>query len=329
MMPFLHISDKVSGMISRVMQGQSYDDDDDDAFEVTNFEIEQWRCKAVGQYAPGLLGLGSSPCPQAPSWASLLYLRANSVKGMLLRPLFFSNSCASGNRNIKPALELVSNTIQTLVTLDNLSDIYRKQHAYYQHILAGSCALLFLVVAYVEQNQKMPDHNLPAEIVHSIKQSYSRALGLASTYSGSQQSSRGLLRRLVLMKPPLIKLGILPANSDLPDLSMPSLSTPQQLKTQMPLTRAPAETSHARFSGSTSLRPYGVDAGMIRATNVNAYDDRFAASVPSYPGSTSMMMIGRQMDGGDVANLNWNDVSSSLGQWAFAGEDDFFSYASL
>lgn len=320
MMPFLRISDKVSGMIPRVIQGQSYSDDD--TFEVANFEIEQWRRNAVGQYNCGLLGVDWPSFP-VPSWARLLYLRANSVKGMLLRPFFFSNSCPSGNRSIKPALELISNTIKTLVTLDNSSDIYRKQHPHYQHILAGSCALLFLVVAYVEQNQKILSPSLSAEFANSVKHSYSDALTLAGAYGGSLRSSRGLLRRLVLMKQPLITLGILPANNNLPSISR--LDNSQQPATQTPPMRALAETNNRASAGNSSALPSSAaDAGTNRASNV--YDDRFATSLPSYPSNT--LMLGWPMNSEHIANINWNE-SSLLGQWAFAGEEDFFSYASI
>jgi hypothetical protein len=208
MMAFLLISDKVTGAISAALQGESAEDDN--AIEMVNFQILEWRSSAIKIHAPRLLEYGYSASSQAPSWAVLLSLRANSVRSMLLRPYFFPNSNAPiAQQSLHAAMDIISDTINTLAILDKATDIYRKQHPYYQHILAGACALLSLVVSSARQSRVKLNADVSGSVVTSIRNNYWSAVSLASIYSVSSRMSRRLLRRLELMKQPLTSLGIL------------------------------------------------------------------------------------------------------------------------
>ncbi|KAH8886568.1 hypothetical protein GQ53DRAFT_619835, partial [Thozetella sp. PMI_491] len=211
MMAFILISDKFSEPSSRVANGGAYEDDDE--FDIMNFQIEQWRKKAVGSYGFQQIRAGQSPSGYPPAWAILLDLRANAVRELLLRPFFFSNtSAAASRRNIQPGLRLITDSIDVLSTLDKTTEIYRQHHPCFQHILATSCALLFLIVVYVEQNRASLGSDLPEGYGASVSRNFKNAYSLASTYSKSSRASKRLWKRLVLMKKLLIDAGLLRAD---------------------------------------------------------------------------------------------------------------------
>lgn len=73
MLAFILISDKFSEPISRAAKGEKYDDED--VFEVMNFQAEQWRKKAVGnQSLDSIEAWHGNPSTRPPSWAILLDL---------------------------------------------------------------------------------------------------------------------------------------------------------------------------------------------------------------------------------------------------------------
>lgn len=208
MMAFLSISDKFGDWISRAVKGNL--ENGNDADEVLNFQLEQWRKRAVGNYSLREIRVWlADPALRPPSWAILLNLRAESVRSLLFRPFFFplSNDEAS-KKQFQPALELVENVIHVLFGLDVNTDIYRKQHPYYQHLLASACALYFLLVSYVQWKMSVSDP-LPTELVCNLSSIFEMALTLAAKYINSSPASRRLWKRLLAMGKTLNNLGIL------------------------------------------------------------------------------------------------------------------------
>lgn len=208
-MTFVMISDKFSEPSLRVVNGGKYDDDDQ--FEIMNFQIEQWRKKTVGGYNFQHIYLDqSSPSNFPPAWAIFLHLRANSVRALLLRPFFLSSTFAtSSNRNIRPGLDLITETIDMIYILDRKTDIYRTHHPCFQHILATCCALMFLIITYVEQNHSRLSGILFDDYPRSIDRNLKKAYALANAYSKSSKASKRLWKRLMRMEQPLAEVGLL------------------------------------------------------------------------------------------------------------------------
>ncbi|KAH7110390.1 hypothetical protein B0J13DRAFT_489799 [Dactylonectria estremocensis] len=200
MLSFIRISDKFSEPISQAAKGAKYRDED--AFEVMNFQIEQWRKKAVGDYSLAQsetwhTNLASRP----PIWAILLNLRAESVRSLLLRPYFFSKSdIETSKKYLRPAAELVFNVVNVLYTLDTTTEIYRKQHPYYQHLLASASALAFLLIVSIEQNRATMLVNLPVDLADTISRSIEMATSLTTNYAKTSRAARRLSRRLLKMR---------------------------------------------------------------------------------------------------------------------------------
>ncbi|KAI9148854.1 Flavin prenyltransferase PAD1 [Paramyrothecium foliicola] len=213
MLAFILISDKFNEPISSAARGEWYDDED--GCDLMNFQIEQWRKKSVGSFAmDNVASWSSDASSRPPSWAILLNLRAASVRSLLWRPWFFQDSRVEAMKErLGPALDLVSNTMQVLSVLDATSDLYRKQHPFYQHLLSSSSALFFLLIAYIEQNKTVLLPTLPAGFADSVSRNYHIAVSLASKYTRISQASRRLHKRLLEIGNTLASLQMLTAQS--------------------------------------------------------------------------------------------------------------------
>ncbi|KAI6781168.1 uncharacterized protein J7T54_002524 [Emericellopsis cladophorae] len=208
MTAFLIISDKFADSISKAAKGDI--DQNSDTYEIMNFQLEQWRRKAIGQQSLSQIRIQlTSPSTRPPSWVVLLALRAESVRTLLLRPFFFPNTQEEiGERNVRPALDLVSNVVHILYTLDTETDLYRMQRPFYQHVLASTCALFFLLVTFVERQSSQFTESVN-EHRNCIQATFHMAMKLAIKYGPVSRASRRLGRRLVELRDTLDQLCVL------------------------------------------------------------------------------------------------------------------------
>ncbi|PPJ58728.1 hypothetical protein CBER1_08396 [Cercospora berteroae] len=347
MIHFLRISEMVGVMVSNAIGSGSYDDDD--TFELANFQIEQWRRKALSTHAPVLLERAYGSHDALPSWSLLLYLRANSVKNMLLRPFFIlSGSQSAAERQIKPALDLIIDSVETLVRLDRHTTFYCNQHAHFQHMLSGACALLFLVVAYVAGNPEATNTG-QSDIVAKIRQAYKSSVSLSRAYSGIFAAAETLLRRLMAMTPILDRLSnqLKECPSDLVDASEPAIppvaqtqqnsvctgQQPQSLNSVPHTSGAAESTQHMQIplhDGNAFPTPNMVeglpwlDQSMspaesdVTPTN-QPYNNAHATSFIDPPSSPATVSMVRWL------TTNEGTMVEPLQQWSFHGEEDHFN----
>jgi hypothetical protein len=209
MMTFCPISNRFGEPISRAAKGASYDDGE--ALEIMRFQIDQWVKRASNEQIfvkPTLWSLGSEAGTLP--WTILVYLWANSVRGMLLRPLFLpETSTPASKRSIQPALEIISGTIDILSVLDRTTDIYRKWHGHFHPLLASACALLCLLVTYASQEWADVSNDFPYDFPNAVNRCFEKAMTMAAAHSGLSRASRRLWKRLDLTKTPLRRLGVL------------------------------------------------------------------------------------------------------------------------
>ncbi|KAM0245911.1 hypothetical protein ACHAP5_005061 [Fusarium lateritium] len=209
MLSFVLISDRFSEPISKAAKGEGYNDES--SFELMSFQIEQWRKKAVGNYSIAQCHTWQTdPSTRPPTWAILLNLRAESVRSQILKPFFFSELDIEITKNhVRPATERVFDIIHVLHTLDATTDIYRKQHPFYQHILACTAGLAFLLMAFIKQNRDIMLPSLTPDLVESLGGSFSMCVALTTKYTSRSRSARRLAKRLIEMRRNLLSLGIL------------------------------------------------------------------------------------------------------------------------
>ncbi|KAF5608386.1 uncharacterized protein FSUBG_4604 [Fusarium subglutinans] len=209
MLSFILISDRFSEPISNAAKGEGYNDEN--SFELMSFQIEQWRKKAVGDYTvANCQTWHTDPSSRPPTWTILLNLRAESVRSQLLKPFFFSELDIEITKNhVRPATDRVYDIIHVLHTLDATTDIYRKQHPYYQHILACTAGLAFLLIAFIKQNRTTMLPSLTPDLIESLGGSFSMCVTLTTKYTRRSRSARRLAKRLIEMRRNLLSLGIL------------------------------------------------------------------------------------------------------------------------
>lgn len=337
------VSDKFTSLISRIATtNQPYEDDD--TFEILNFQIEQWRKKAVGNYNLAQNGAWrTTPISRIPSWAILLNLRANAAHALLLRPFFFTNKpTAVSKQNIEPALHFVSDTINVLSKLDKSTDIYRKQQPFYTHLLVSACALMSLVIAHVAQDYATLGPELPEDFAESVGKSFQKALSLATAYNGTSRASRKLWKRLTLMREPLVRLNILPRESHPAPASNTSAPADGDAPPYMPTWSAREARNPERIPNQSGRVPSMTSQAVAPAGNPKVPGDGSGSGSDLYQsvGGTfvqdlsvlpAAMGVGTPaFDGGGAsAMLAFGTSGPMFGDWPLVDGHTFFSEGEL
>ncbi|EWZ27844.1 hypothetical protein FOZG_18452 [Fusarium oxysporum Fo47] len=192
----IHISDRFDEPISIAARGNTRIDDD--VMELLVFQIQQWQKKCVGDKDLSDMEVWfDEPSNLPPSWLLLLIYRAASIKSLLLRPYFFPTSDIEKSKLYLPqAMELAVRVTGSLFKLDNVTDMYRNRRPYYQHILASICALMFLVVGYIEKHRSTMLPYLTPEYDNQIRECFVRARKLSQKYGDVSTAANILGKRI-------------------------------------------------------------------------------------------------------------------------------------
>ncbi|KAL2875603.1 hypothetical protein SGCOL_009220 [Colletotrichum sp. CLE4] len=209
MMSFIRVSNKLDGPMAQATKAQRYEDEDN--FELMNFQLEQWRKRAVGNYSithPETWSL--SPPKQPSSFPILLHLRAETVRSFLLKPWFFSRTdTQTSKKYLQPAIEVLFDICDVLYALNANTDIYRKQQPYYQELLASASALGFVLTSSLEQNRSTLLASLPPGLSKAMGRSYELAVALAASYVTRSKAAKQLSDQLAGVRGSLMGFGML------------------------------------------------------------------------------------------------------------------------
>ncbi|KAF6809038.1 lea domain protein [Colletotrichum plurivorum] len=207
MLSFILLRDKMNDPLARAAKAQRYDDED--AFEILNFQVEQWRKRAVGNHSTHL-PWQLDPHSQPPSWTILLNLRAESVRSLLLQPHFFSRSdLQTSKKYLTPAIEVLFDVCNVLYNLNSTTDIYRRQQPYYQPLLASASALGFVLTSSLDKNRTVLLASLSADVAGAMGRSYEMAVALATGYAERSKASLMLAKKLSTVRGNLVSFGML------------------------------------------------------------------------------------------------------------------------
>lgn len=346
------VSDKfTSAMAQRASSGEP--SEEDDSFDIINFQIEQWRRNSLGRYnmVPGSGGT-SIPLDRIPSWAILLNLRANAAHSMLLRPFFFSNKPTEGSRrNLESALRFFSDTINILGGLDKSTNVYRMQLPFYVHLLASACALMSLVIVHVAQNRAALSQDLPKDFVNTMCRTFRKAMDLASRHASTSRASQKLLKRMT------------PIGRLLSQMGSGSSERAFKVQKQSHAGGGKEEARQTSESSRRSMRPQGnQDSTTIASSSIPApmfstaivdqipershavmHDVRNSIDHNMYYTSDQSLMQTMQpfmmMDVGDTSTFasespndpmpQFDHSNSGLGEWPLVGGNAFFSEGEL
>lgn len=207
MVPYASFTPRLWDHNSRLLTADALEDED--LFDVTNIQIEQWK----ERYLTGLSfvhpkGRLANSRPQ--SLPTLLYLRANLLRGLVVTSYFLSCSRLIGKKQMaQSGAEVACDTITVLWDLHKTTDIYHKQHPFFQHFLASSVALLFLVMMHESDSEENSTTSIGERFdLKYLSTSISQAFNLAEAYSDASSASERLWNRMRSMGERLSRLGI-------------------------------------------------------------------------------------------------------------------------
>ncbi|KAH0536181.1 hypothetical protein FGG08_006920 [Glutinoglossum americanum] len=128
----------------------------------------------------------------------LLYLRANQMRILIYRPVLHSTTSIMENlHHAQNVLNLAKNSIRVLTSLNQTTDIYRKQQVCFNYFLVSALAVLFLAVSHA-----------PAQFSSLCRDEFYMALDLVKGFSTRSYASRRLWRTIRGLKEVGPKLGL-------------------------------------------------------------------------------------------------------------------------
>ncbi|KAL7916695.1 hypothetical protein GGI35DRAFT_466231 [Trichoderma velutinum] len=264
MVPYASFTPRLWDHNSRLLTADALEDED--LFDVTTIQIDQWK----ERYLTGLSFVhpkdrlaNSRPQPLS----TLLYLRANLLRGLVITSYFLSSSRLIGKKQMaQSGAEIASDTIAVLSDLDKTTDIYHKQHPFFQHFLASSVALLFLVIMHESNAENQSNTSIAERFdLNHLSTSISCAFNLAAAYSEASSASERLWNRMKSMRERLSKLGIYYTGDQ---SKQGDIHLFQQLESNAPNRKLPVQVCSARLANRiTDITPF--DSFTVRPCSLN------------------------------------------------------------
>ncbi|KKP04935.1 hypothetical protein THAR02_02956 [Trichoderma harzianum] len=194
---------------------------DDEAFDRLDDEVNRWPKTFCSDLQPQnlearLLQFVSGEVPdkaRGPLIAStILYLRANQIRILVMRPILFSlRSILNHSHRVADLIEIAQDTIHKLVQLDRCSDLYRKHQVILNHFLSSATSVFFLALAQSCRLEKQGiDHTASTSLSPtSLKETLFRAFDLIRSYSSMSPASQRLWDSFSVPRSLLITYGLL------------------------------------------------------------------------------------------------------------------------
>ncbi|KAL6692426.1 hypothetical protein J3F84DRAFT_397074 [Trichoderma pleuroticola] len=194
---------------------------DDEAFDRLDDEVNRWPKTFCPDLQPQnlearLLQFVSGEDPdkaRAPLIAStILYLRANQIRILVMRPILFSLcSILNHGHRVASLIEIAQDTIHKLVQLDRCSDLYRKHQVILNHFLSSATSVLFLALTQSGRLEKQGiDSTLSTSLSQtSLRETLFRAFDLIRSYSSMSSASQRLWDSFSVPRSLLITYGLL------------------------------------------------------------------------------------------------------------------------
>ncbi|OAP60836.1 hypothetical protein AYL99_05838 [Fonsecaea erecta] len=147
---------------------------------------------------------------------TLLYLRANQIQILVLRPMLIYPQTARNNTAlVMEAINLAKRSIRTLRILATDVYFYRTRQALFNHFLSSALSVLFLVAAYDAETRasKAAPRDNAATLLGDSTIELQQGLDLIDYHRPHSQSAARLWARFYRPRQQLIRLGILPSTS--------------------------------------------------------------------------------------------------------------------
>ncbi|OAL20031.1 hypothetical protein AYO22_09181 [Fonsecaea multimorphosa] len=147
---------------------------------------------------------------------TLLYLRANQIQILVLRPiLIYPQTARKNTALVMEAISLAKRSIRTLRILATDVYFYRTRQALFNHFLSSALAVLFLAAAYdaeARANKAVTEDDAAIFLGQSTME-LQQGLDLIEYHRSHSQSAARLWARFYHPRHQLIRLGILPSGA--------------------------------------------------------------------------------------------------------------------
>ncbi|KAJ9659532.1 hypothetical protein H2198_003108 [Neophaeococcomyces mojaviensis] len=174
-----------------------------DKIEYFQYELHQWQKTLPPELQPHHLRVSSNTNDYEIDASDqylmkLLYLRANQLKLLILRPLLFTSTyVAFHTERIVQAVEVAKDTIDVLVELKSPSNMYHNRQPIFNHFLNSALAALFLAYGQQIRNGMSLD---------CTRDGLKKGLDLARSLCEVSSSSRRLLKNFSRLKELIARL---------------------------------------------------------------------------------------------------------------------------
>ena len=129
----------------------------------------------------------------------IMHLRRNQARLSLYRPIFHSATSIMDNRQYaQTAVDVAKDTIHTISSVNQCSDLYRTQQILYNYFLVQALAVVFLAVSHA-----------PAEFVRQTREEFVAAIELVRTFNTKSHIARRLWRTIKGLKEMGDKIGLM------------------------------------------------------------------------------------------------------------------------
>lgn len=183
----------------------------EETFDFLSYNVKSWQASLPEALQPVDDDLGSVETVlfadrKAYFLKSLFILRANQIRILVLRPLFYSYQIARANPGRASTLvQLAANTINKLIEMDHHTNLYRTQIPVLNHFLSSALCALFLVIAHYSRFSIM---DLSTSESAAAVDAIANGLGLLRSHLFSRSSQR-LLRNFIGPQSLMSHLGLL------------------------------------------------------------------------------------------------------------------------
>lgn len=187
---------------------------EDEQFQFLDYQIDRWQQAVLDGFVINPSAGHSIASDHFDSVSTLLYLRANQLRILLLRPLFFSKSAVKPDQaKVSSSLQVATRTISVIYHLNATTDSYRKQHPFFSHFLISATSLILLIITY-RGSLEIPTRGSRMQAPQDVCQPLKQALALISDYSTVSNSYTELYRHLLSIVGLLSRLEILSLDTD-------------------------------------------------------------------------------------------------------------------
>lgn len=128
----------------------------------------------------------------------LLYLRANHMRLLILRPVLHSATSIVQHKELaQTVIDVAKDTIRVLAAINQTSDLYRSQQMLFNAFLTSALAVLFLAVSHT-----------PAILADNVREEFYMAIDLVRGFSKGSWIGKRLWKTIRVLKELGPKLGL-------------------------------------------------------------------------------------------------------------------------